>query len=689
MSDLALTVAARAPDLPDIPLFGSVTVGQVFVAAATVVVPATIVGHVLVLWAWARGWEPHRLRSIALVIVAAAALAGPVVGTLPWWGVELMGSAVRQAWDGRYLTAGIDSAAATAPLIAVLAWVWWHVYTKQMRSGAAQAAGERHVRRQLRIRATAAARRAQRERIPLARHGRDGTAAVVLGPRYETVRAQPDLLTDTLTGRAAPWLELPMPRITLHMACIAETGAGKTTMLVRCSACWMDIAWTAYNQQQNTAGRAGGARPLVIFLAAKGGPDAADDAHEWADAMEDLGLSPDRVGVFPFETRLNMWRMPATQLRAALHKLAKTDHRFYDVLQRGLLHLIIDAPTEKPPVSSAEFLQRLDPAWLVAAWKGHPVEERTVAALTKNAGGGAGASSLDADLLLFADLFRSIGGDFDAGAPLSDFDALYVSVPGATDQVVAATKTAVLIELLTYELGVAHDGQRRQVLFVIDEFSAVSGDTAGDVINLVERLRSLGGSVIVSAQSYEGLADTEDERRRLLGAMGGGALIGRTTGAEALAERFGTRLVDEVGYQLDGGRTTGVGTVRRQHTYLLDPNRLRQLPRHHLAYATPDQIIYGVVAPLQRSTAITGSPHRTAPTSGPALSRRRLTAAQATAINRRLRRPGATGPDSGSATAEADTPLPPPRWTTPSWMDGDADNGGDSGGDETNGADPR
>ncbi|WP_226359230.1 TraM recognition domain-containing protein [Pseudonocardia sp. ICBG601] len=271
--------------------------------------------------------------------------------------------------------------------------------------------------------------------------------------------------------------------------------------------------------------------------------------------------------------------MPATQLRAALHKLAKTDHRFYDVLQRGLLHLIIDAPTEKPPASSAEFLQRLAPAWLTAAWAGHPVEERAIAALTKTTGAGAGASSLDSDLLLFADLFRSIGGDFDAGQPLSDFDALYVSVPGATDQVVAATKTAVLIiELLTYELGVAHDGQRRQVLFVIDEFSAVSGDTAGDVINLVERLRSLGGSVIVSAQSYEGLADTEDQRRRLLGAMGGGALLGRTSNAEQLAERFGTRLVDEVGYQLDGGRTTGVGTVRRQHTYLLDPNRLRQLP---------------------------------------------------------------------------------------------------------------
>ncbi|WP_226358726.1 hypothetical protein [Pseudonocardia sp. ICBG601] len=170
MSDLAKVLAARAPDLPDIPLFGSVTVGQVFVAVAAVVVPATVVGHVLVLWAWARGWEPRRLRNLALVVVAAAALAGPIVGMLPWWGLELTASAVRQAWDGHYLPAGIDSAAATAPLVAITSWVWWHFYTKRMRSGVAQAAGERHVRRQLHIRAGAAARRAPPRAHPAGPH---------------------------------------------------------------------------------------------------------------------------------------------------------------------------------------------------------------------------------------------------------------------------------------------------------------------------------------------------------------------------------------------------------------------------------------------------------------------------------------------------------------------------------------
>ncbi len=58
------------------------------------------------------------------------------------------------------------------------------------------------------------------------------------------------------------------------------------------------------------------------------------------------GPAPARVGIFPFVDRLNMWRLPPRQLQASLHALAKTEHRFYDVLQRGLLHLLIDAPEE-------------------------------------------------------------------------------------------------------------------------------------------------------------------------------------------------------------------------------------------------------------------------------------------------------------------------------------------------------
>lgn len=616
-------------------VFG-LTTGQILTALAVTLVPAVLVLAGLTGVAAARAWEPRRLRTIAGLALTAAAAAALTTGigwaAPPWAGLAF---AVRAAWTGldtgsptAWAAAVAVSTVSTAPPAAVAAWWWWHSYCTSMRSGRRHAAGERHVRRQWDIRRTTAATRARRDPTPLTT-SIDGGPAVVLGPAIDTVTPHPPKLTDALTARRKPWLTVPLSAIALHIALIAQTGAGKTVLLIRLAAAWWEAAWHAHAEPPTQAAddrrsrRA--TRPLVIFLDAKGEPDTTaptGTGGRWTTALTALGVDPTRIGMFPDETRLNMWRLPAPQLRASLHKLASTDHRFYDVLQRGLLHLVIDAPKlGGPPADSTAFLNRLAATdRLATAWAGHTAETRMVAALTgsNSAGhsaghsGSGGAAPLDADLILFAELFRSLGGDFDGGQPLSDFDALYACVPGTLDPVTAAAKAAVLIELLTYELIT----EPRTVLFVIDEYSAISGDTAGTVINLVERLRSLGGAVIVSAQSYQGLADTDDDRERLLGAMGGGMLIGRTQNADPLAARFGTRQIDETGLHIAGdpgdpgqggaglftGGHTGAGTVRRQHTFLLDPNRIRTLPPHHVAYATPDEIVYGLVTPLHTTT---------------------------------------------------------------------------------------
>lgn len=615
-------------------VFG-LTTGQILTALAVILVPVVLVFAGLTGCAAARAWEPRRLRTIALGAVTVAAVVALTAGigwsAPPWAGLAF---AVRVAWTGldtgsptAWAAAVAVSTVSTAPPAAGAAWWWWHSYYTSMRSGRRHAAGERHVRRQWDIRRTTAATRARRDPTPLTT-SIDGGPAVVLGPAIDTVTPHPPKLTDALTARRKPWLTVPLSAIALHIALIAQTGAGKTVLLIRLAAAWWEAAWHAHAEPPTQAAddrrsrRA--TRPLVIFLDAKGEPDITaptGTGGRWTTALTALGVDPTRIGMFPDETRLNMWRLPAPQLRASLHKLASTDHRFYDILQRGLLHLVIDAPhPDGPPTDSTTFLDRLaDTDQLATDWDGQDVEQRMIAALTGtttsssgSSGSTGGAAPLDADLILFAELFRSLGGDFDGGQPLSDFDALYACVPGTLDPVTAAAKAAVLIELLTYELIT----QPRTVLFVIDEYSAISGNTAGTVINLVERLRSLGGAVIVSAQSYQGLADTDDDRERLLGAMGGGMLIGRTQNADPLAARFGTRQIDETGLQIAAGTGdpgqggpglftgghTGAGTVRRQHTFLLDPNRIRTLPPHHVAYATPDEIVYGLVTPLHTTT---------------------------------------------------------------------------------------
>lgn len=624
--------------LPDMPGWAQGNVGLIMVAAVvglvTVSLPGVVLGGGIVAYAWAKGWEPARLKWPFLLLSAG------MLSTCWWhgdWLLPITGLrvAVEQAWAGDWSRAIVNAAMAEAPLAAAGAWWWWHGYTRSMRSGKRQLAGEKHLQRQRRAKERTAAWRSRLEPTPISREQR-----VILGHRVEDVHPGVELLGSAMFKRNHPWLEVPMRAIDLHMACVAQTGAGKTTMLRRLGVGWMEAAWRQYSREssQVVAGSQTrslyATRPLVVFINAKGGRQSGDEGQEWAGEMQATGLHPARIGVFPFETKLDMWRMPPEQLLASLHKLAKTDHRFYDVLQRGLLHLVINS-SKGAPRSSTEFLQLMAPHKLKQAWKGHATELAMIGALAGKSA--SGPSPLQADLLLFADLFRSLGMDFDSGRPLSDFDALYISLPGTVNQVVACAKAAVLIELLTHELA----SQPRKVLFIIDEFSAIAGEVAGSVINLVERLRSLGGSVIVSAQSYQGLAESDDERERLLNAMGGGMLLGRTQGAEPIAARFGSRKVGEAGMQLDDSMFTGTGTIRRQDAYVLDPNRLRTLPEHHAVYATPDRVTYGVVTPLGSlkrlpSPVISHSGRRELPVAGERLNVLQLNAGHREALSAQI-----------------------------------------------------
>src|SRR5690606_4289472 len=145
---------------------------------------------------------------------------------------------------------------------------------------------------------------------------------------------------------------------------------------------WTGARWRMYGTKSSqdlagspdvrTSGEHASPRPLTIFVDAKGGEQSADVAYEWADTMEAVGLAPERVGVFPFLDGLNMWSLPPEQLVETIHELAKTEHRFYDTLQRGLLRLVLEAPGVRPPANSVEFLRRINPRELQDAWAGHP-----------------------------------------------------------------------------------------------------------------------------------------------------------------------------------------------------------------------------------------------------------------------------------------------------------------------------
>jgi hypothetical protein len=114
----------------------------------------------------------------------------------------------------------------------------------------------------------------------------------------------------------------------------------------------------------------------------------------------------------------------------------------------------------------------------------------------------------------------------------------------------------------------------RKALLVVDEFSALRVPGAAA---LLERLRSFGVGVVIASQSVEGLHDDPGERARLLGAAST-VIAHRLADPEAVCARAGTVQRAERSHQLDHLGATGMGSLRIQEAYRIDPNDLRNLP---------------------------------------------------------------------------------------------------------------
>ena len=94
---------------------------------------------------------------------------------------------------------------------------------------------------------------------------------------------------------------------------------------------------------------------------------------------------------------------------------------------------------------------------------------------------------------------------------------------------------------------------------------------------LFERLRSFNAGVVLAAQSVEGLHDDEAERTRLLNSAS--TLIAHCLAdPDPIVTRAGSIKRAERSHQLDPTGATGMGSLRLQDTYRIDPNELRSLP---------------------------------------------------------------------------------------------------------------
>jgi hypothetical protein len=550
----------------------------VLIAGAVALAPVTVVAAWAFCYGWWRGAGPRQVFAGALwclpmvvawlVAIAAwpgypAYPAGAGPGA-PWFRVV---AAPYRAWAAMWRLAGHGHLAAAAvaaappaiPLGIVAGGACWAYRRFRMRAGAGGLTPEapaafdaRQWHHQVRA---ARALIAAPGSLPLL--SRDGH--VVAGATIRSVRPSAG---HHGAGRAA---SIPYERLRAHQVVIGSTGTGKTTLLLRL---WAGFMAAGLRRYAAGAGR----RPLLVVLDCKGGASSRKVADRTRRVLRDAGARS--TAIWPDEASLSLWTLPPDRLVTTLLDLIEHGTggaAYYTDVMEALVALAVYAPCG-PPVSSADFLARLDADWLAASY-GANGDGAAVATIR------SGKRAFEDVKLRFSALWRRLGTGLDGGSSFADADAWYCVLEGTAEVSVAEAQARALIDLLAFHAL----GGDQEILLCVDEFSAVSRRLP--ISRLYERSRSLGLAVQVSAQSWEGLAGSEDERQRVAATSEGGIWLLRTPRPSPVADLAGTLPTMDTSRRYSGGGPWGDdGLSRTTRAPVLDGDLVRRLDVGQVCY---------------------------------------------------------------------------------------------------------
>jgi len=550
----------------------------VVLAVAVLLAPVTAVAACAFWYGWWRGAPPRRVGLAAawcapmvvawlIAVVAWPARAGGAAagtgypagaGTGGLWlrAVAAPYRAFSAMWQlaghGHLAAAAIAAAPPAIPLGIAAGALGWAYRRLRMRSGTGGLTPESpgaFDRRQWRhqVRAAQALISAPGSLPLLSRRGDVVTGAVIraVGPGAGQRGA----------GQS---VAIPYERLRAHQAVIGSTGTGKTTLLLRLWAGFMAAGLSRY-----AAG--GGRRPLLVVLDCKGGASSRKVADRTRRVLRDAGARS--TAVWPDEASLSLWTLPPDHLVTTLLDLIEHGTggaAYYTDVMEALVALAVYAPCG-PPASSADFLTRLDADWLAAAYAAAG-DGDAIATIR------SGKRAFEDVRLRFRALWRRLGAGLDGGWSFADCDAWYCVLEGTAEAAVAEAQARALTDLLAcYALR-----GEREILLCVDEFSAVSRRLP--IWRLYERARSLGLAVQVSAQSWEGLAGSQDERQRVAATAEGGIWLLRTPRPEPVAELAGTMPSVDTSRRFAGAGPWGDdGLSRTRLTPVLDGDLVRRL----------------------------------------------------------------------------------------------------------------
>jgi hypothetical protein len=364
----------------------------------------------------------------------------------------------------------------------------------------------------------ARARRDAEDRAQLAAAVRSSAAAPA-----ET-KSQPVLgawvTGDLTTWRIGPWCVLPDAALGLGTLLVGLPGAGKTETLLRLAQLGLAGGWD------------------VHVIDAKGD---ATTQERFAELAASAGIE---ARLFPTDA-YDGFRGDPDALRNRLTRIVDYTEPYYQDAARVLLA----AACTSPMGSLDELLERLGTA------------------------GDVDAAVRKGTLSRYRSFAAAVGDRLTGDWAFEDTRASYLLLDGLALGDDTPRLARYLLEDFTHYC-TSRKPPDRKVLLLVDEFSALR---LGNAAALFERLRSFHAGVVLAAQSVEGLHDDEGERDRLLNSAS--TLIAhRLADPDPVVTRAGTIRRAERSHQLDPTGATGMGSLRLQDTYRIDPNDLRSLP---------------------------------------------------------------------------------------------------------------
>jgi hypothetical protein len=504
-------------------------IGLLLVSAvgATISLPAMVLALPLIPLA--------RSRRIATFVLAVIGLGATV---LLWWRItgqmEAALGAVRRAggfWEDPeraleaawpHVRAWWTMALGLAPAVAFAAELFRPRSVEELRDREECRIERLRNRRERRARKAAGIRKPERR-----------PAAFELGRHVEG-----DRLLPTIRGRVA----MPLARLEKTVLVIGTPGSEKTETLLRLA-----------------HGVATSSHWCVFVIDAKG------DQHtqqRFARLMQQAGRRPRLFPAQPYDG----WRGSPREIAGRLVQLIdwadEGGGTYYRDLSVNLVRAACTAP-QGPPRSSSELLDRLDRNALTDLWAGR--ERAQVIA-------GFKPEHVDACRQRYAAFFDATEGQLDGDWAFEDTDSGYLLL----NELLYGEETSKLGRFLVEEFKqylAARNREGRQVLLIIDEFSAIADGER--VARMIEVVRSHGAAVVLAPQAYEGMGGPAASARILNAAHT--ILLHAVPDPEPIVKAAGTRLVIEQSLQHEAGLSTDLGSSRQQHQLKADPNDVRRL----------------------------------------------------------------------------------------------------------------